>query len=58
MREFLSTPTGSAIRVDEKLEQAAQSLTALLKCKACSFYTSDSEELILEVEFIGTSWLH
>ena len=59
MRELLSaTQKGSPIRVDEQLEQAAQSLTALLKCKACSFYASDSEELILEIEFSGSSWLH
>jgi hypothetical protein len=58
MREFLSTQTGSAIRVDEQLEQAAQSLTALLRCKSCSFYASDCEELVLEIELTGSSWVH
>ncbi len=58
MREFLSTQRGSAVRVDEQLEQAAQSLTALLKCKSCSFYASDSEELVLEIELNGGYWVH
>jgi hypothetical protein len=56
MLDFLCNQTANEARLDERLEQAAQSLTALLKCSSCSVYASESDELILEIEVCRTEW--
>ena len=42
---------------DERLEQVAQSLTALLKCSSCFVYASESHAMVLEVQLSGSSWV-
>jgi hypothetical protein len=56
MLDFLCNQTATEARLDERLEQAAQSLTALLKCSSCSVYASENDELILEILVGGSEW--
>ena len=56
MLDFLCNQTATEARLDERMEQAAQSLTALLKCSSCSVYTSESDELILEILVRNSEW--
>lgn len=43
--------------VGERLEQAAQSLIALLKCSSCLVYVSESHAMVLEVQLPGSRWV-
>jgi hypothetical protein len=54
--EFLSSQRAVKTGVDERLEQAAQSLTALLKCTSSVSYAVESEEFMLEIQLVKTSW--
>jgi hypothetical protein len=44
-------------QADERLEQAAQSLAALLKCSSCLVYASESHAIVLEVQLPGSHWV-
>jgi hypothetical protein len=44
--------------LDERVNHMAQFLTALVNSGSCSFYTSESDELIMEIRLAGASWTH
>jgi hypothetical protein len=44
--------------MDERLEQAAQSLTALLKCTSCVTYALETDDLVLEIELVKSCWVN
>jgi hypothetical protein len=54
--EALSSQRAVKTGVDERLEQAAQSLTALLKCTSCVSYALESDDFVLEIQLAKTSW--
>jgi hypothetical protein len=53
----LSSHKSHGAHLDERLEQVAQSLTALLKCTSCLVYASESHAMVLEVQLPGHCWL-
>ena len=54
--DTLSSHKCYGIHTDERLEQVAQSLSALLKCTSCFVYASESHEMVLEVQLPGNCW--
>jgi len=54
--DSLSGQRTLGVRVDERLEQAAQSFMALLKCTSCLVHTSESHDVILEIRLSRNSW--
>lgn len=55
--DSLSTQRFPITHSEERLEQVAQSLTALLKCSSCFVYASESHAMILEVQLSGSCWV-
>jgi hypothetical protein len=56
--ESLASRQAAKTGMDERLEQAAQSLTALLKCTSCVSYALESDDLVLEIELVKSSWVN
>jgi hypothetical protein len=56
--DSLSSQRSVSGRADERLEQAAQSFTALLKCTSCLVHSSESHAVMLEISVSGSSWEH
>jgi hypothetical protein len=54
--DSLSGQRTLGVRIDERLEQAAQSFMALLKCTSCFVHTSESHDVILEIRLSRNSW--
>ena len=55
--DSLSSHKSYGLHTDERLEQVAQSLTALLKCSSCFIYASESHAMVLEVQLPGDGWV-
>jgi hypothetical protein len=55
--DSLSSQKFSGAHIDDRMEQVAQSLTALLKCTSCLVYASESHDMVLEVQLPGHCWL-
>ncbi|HWF38045.1 MAG TPA: hypothetical protein VG322_05970 [Candidatus Acidoferrales bacterium] len=55
--DSLSSQKSSSAHIDDRMEQVAQSLTALLKCTSCLVYASESHDMVLEVQLPGHCWL-
>jgi hypothetical protein len=54
--DSLSSQQAIGGRLDEGLEQAAQSFMALLKCTSCFIHSTESHGVILEIRLAGNSW--
>jgi hypothetical protein len=54
--DSLSGQRTLGLRIDERLEQAAQSFMALLKCSSCLVHTSESHDVILEIRLSRNTW--
>ncbi len=54
--DSLSSQRTLGVRIDERLEQAAQSFMALLKCSSCLVHTSESHDVILEIRLSRNIW--
>lgn len=55
--DSLSNQKFAGAQIDDRMEQAAQSFAALLKCNSCLVYASESHSMVLEVQLPGHSWL-
>lgn len=55
--DSLSSQKSYGAHLEERLEQVAQSLTALLKCTSCLVYASESHTMVLEVQLPGSHWV-
>jgi hypothetical protein len=55
--ESLSSQQSAGVHIDDRMEQVAQSLTALLKCSSCLVYASESHAMVLEVQLPGSAWV-
>ena len=55
--EALSSQRAIKTGVAERLEQAAQSLAALLKCTSCVSYAPETDDFVLEIELAKSSWV-
>jgi len=55
--ESLSSQKSAGAHMDDRMEQVAQSLTALLKCSSCLVYASESHSMVLEIQLPGHCWL-
>ena len=58
MLKFLVSEPVNGPWLDERLEEAAQSLVALLKCSSCCVHASEGEDLVLEIELRRSEWIH
>jgi hypothetical protein len=55
--DSLSSERSMGIGLDERMESAAQSLTALLKCTSSLIYALESDDFVLEIRMSKNSWL-
>ena len=55
--ESLSSQKSAGAHMDDRMEQVAQSLTALLKCSSCLVHASESHSMVLEIQLPGHAWL-
>ena len=54
--DSLSGQRTLGVRIDERLEQAAQSFMAVLKCSSSLVHTSESHDVILEIRLSRNIW--
>jgi hypothetical protein len=55
--DTLATEPGMGAELAERLERAAESLTALLKCASSLIHCSDGDHFVLEVRLATNAWL-
>jgi hypothetical protein len=55
--DSLSGQKSAGPHTEDRMEQVAQSLTAILKCTSCFVYASESHSMVLEVQVPGTAWV-
>jgi hypothetical protein len=56
--ESLSSEKSGGVHIDDRMEQVAQSLAALMKCSSCLVYASESHDMVLEIQLPGHAWLN
>ena len=55
--DSLSSDPSMGGGLDERMESAAQSLIALLKCTSSLIYALERDDFVMEIRMSKTSWL-
>jgi hypothetical protein len=55
--DSLSSDRSMGAGLDERMESAAQSLTALLKCTSSLIYAGENDAFVLEIRMSKNLWL-